>query len=180
MGSLEALSACPHLTRLVYGGIHRDDTDVLAPFPASWREGLRSLKRGQPCGAGTMGWVEQLRGLTSLGLEYISMTPAFLRCDLDLASSQPRNRRWHHCVMRSCYGHAPEPAHGRANSQVVSHGIVTWYDRWRLLLLACLCCGSYSKNGCTCSAACFLHCCYAAQYTQETACSGLQKCVSEG
>jgi hypothetical protein len=102
LDSLEALSACPHLTRLLHEDIYRDNTDVLAPFPASWREGLRSLKWGQPCGSGTMGWVRQLRGLTSLNLEYISMTPAFLRCDLDLASSQPQNLRWHLCVMRSC------------------------------------------------------------------------------
>jgi hypothetical protein len=78
MGSLEALSACPHLTRLV----HRLGNSVNCTgcdFPAGWKEGLRSLEWHE-CNAGTLAWVEQLRGLTTLNLYEVSMTPAFFRC----------------------------------------------------------------------------------------------------
>jgi hypothetical protein len=47
--------------------------------PAGWREGLRSFE-WHICDAGTLAWVEQLRGLTSLDLHTVSMTPAFFRC----------------------------------------------------------------------------------------------------
>jgi hypothetical protein len=83
---LAALSACPNLTRLVqrcsdprFRDVGAPDGDGLSVIPARWGEGLRSLALVDCC-ADTLAWVEQLRGLTSLDLYAVSMTPAFFRC----------------------------------------------------------------------------------------------------
>jgi hypothetical protein len=82
LDSLRALSACAQLTRLEHRFAHQHQGgghDTLVDLPAQWREGLRSLAWWPPCDAGTIGWVEELRRLTSLSLQAVSMTPAFFR-----------------------------------------------------------------------------------------------------
>jgi hypothetical protein len=96
LDGLEALSACLQLTRLASHGGPQEyyggglvDASEFAAFPASWSEGLRSLEWRWACSAGTLGWVEQLRGLTSLALSSVRVEPAFCRCALCQRADTP-------------------------------------------------------------------------------------------
>jgi hypothetical protein len=81
LDNLGALSACPQLTRLLHAGTLQHGSKSAA-LPVGWRDGLRSLA-WHGCGTSgidaTMGWVEQLTGLTRLSLQAISTEPALFR-----------------------------------------------------------------------------------------------------